>query len=58
MKTPNVSEFTEFRPFKKREARERENARARELDFSLDVALSLSRSRASHFLKLVNFRHV
>ena len=45
MKTPNVSEFTEFRPFKKREARDRENARARERDFSLAVALSLPRPR-------------
>ena len=43
MKTPNV--YEKFRPFKKREARDRESARARERDFSLTVALSLPRPR-------------
>ena len=34
-----------FRPFKNREARDRESARARERDFFLAVALSLPRPR-------------
>ena len=40
------------------EARDRESARAKERDFSPSLALELSHSRASRFLKPVNFRHV
>ena len=58
MKTPNGLKLTGF---KKREARDRESARAWERDFSLAVVLSLSHSRDIEprvFLKPVNFRHV
>ena len=53
MKTPNVSEL---RPFKKREARDRESARARERDFSLTCALSLPRPRTLAFSSLAFFK--
>ena len=53
MKTPNVSEL---RPFKKREARDRESARARERDFSLAVALSPPRPRTLAFSSLAFFK--
>ena len=53
MKTPNVSEF---RPFKNREVRDRENVRERERDFSLAVALSLPRPRILAFSSLAVFK--
>ena len=45
-----------FRPFRKREARDRELSHS--LSHSRSLALALSLSRASRFLKPVNFRHV
>ena len=51
--TWKLQTYLKFRPFKKtREARDRESARAGERD------VALSHSRASRFLKPVNFRHV
>ena len=45
-----------FRPFRKREARDRELSHS--LSHSRSLALALSLSRASRFLKPVNFRHL
>ena len=45
-----------FRPFKKREAQDRESARVRERDFSLAIALSLPRPRTLAILSLAFFK--
>ena len=53
MKTPTC---VKFRPFKKREARDCESARARKRDFSLAVALSLPRPRTLALSSLAFFK--